>query len=130
MPFALHEFARGNTPTFRGVARDFEVYAHEECIERRGRPKLKGSGGMPSQKMPNFNPKENAVAYFSRSLLPHSSYRGLKTECLKVYAENLQEIHSRNFSSTHVRISSKDTSAVGSDSSSSCFETNVNKLLE
>ena len=30
----------------------------EECIERRGCPKLKGSEGIPSQKMPNLRASE------------------------------------------------------------------------
>ena len=62
VPFALLEIARSNTLIFRGIACDFEVCAHEECIERRGRPKLKGSRGMPSQKMQNVKGLGKAIA--------------------------------------------------------------------
>lgn len=54
-----------------------------------------------------INNKRKNVASFSRSLLPHLSSRGLKTEYLKVYAENLKK-NPTNFSPTHVRVCIQD----------------------
>ena len=128
VPFALLELARWNTLTFRGIACDFEVYAHEKCIERRGRPKLKGSRGSSPRKCRILRASEKPSPTISEDISINKSEGKCRSVVLSVtfavlikpwtqnrMHEGLRRKSSRNpfnLFNMHVRICPKDATAL------------------